>query len=89
MSSVQVDGSTIWETSHPPDSGFGMESGIFIAASDTATFRIENDSPTGDKSVFIDAITIAQIDLDAPLSMVNPSFDDGKCTSDLPFLAII
>lgn len=65
-----------------------MESGIFIAATNTAIFRIENDSPTGDRSVFIDAITIAQIDLDAPLAMINPSFDDGKYSSNLPLLVI-
>ena len=72
---VQVDGQVIWETGHPPDSAFGLETAIFTARINTAVLRIENDSPGGDQSVLIDAITIAQMDLGAALTMANPSFE--------------
>lgn len=52
-----------------------METAIFTARLNTAVLRIENDSPTGDQSVLIDAITIAQMDLGAALTLANPSFE--------------
>ena len=77
---VQVDGNVIWETGHPPDSSFSQESAIFVAAGDTAVLRIENDSPAGDRSVLVDAVTIAVVNLAEPLDMVNPSFEDDTLT---------
>ena len=83
---VQVDGNVIWETGHPPDSAFGEESAIFTARTNTAVLRIENDSPAGDQSVLIDAVTIARMELGAPLTMTNPGFEDDVLTEAYTYM---
>ena len=79
---VLVDGQEVWETNHPPDSGFRMESAVFAARTNTAVLRIENDSPEGDRSVFVDAVTIAQMDLSAPLTLANADFESDDIGAD-------
>eukprot|EP01052_Picozoa_sp_SAG31_P005846 SAG31_NODE_263_length_18841_cov_17.270996_14_plen_177_part_00 len=55
---VKVDSHVVWESTHPED-GFTQYSAVFTAEEETSTLRFENDSPEGDRSVFIDMISIA------------------------------
>eukprot|EP01047_Picozoa_sp_COSAG01_P053935 COSAG01_NODE_5836_length_4004_cov_14.173367_1_plen_1022_part_01 len=57
---IQVDGSTVWRSPVPMPNSFTTYLAVFQANSNgTATIRIENDSPAGDKSIFIDDISLA------------------------------
>ena len=55
---VKIDSAVIWESTHPED-GFTPYSAIFTAIATSATLRFENDSPEGDRSVFIDSVSVA------------------------------
>jgi hypothetical protein len=56
---IQVDGSTVWSSPVPMPDSFTTYSAVFQANSNgTAMIRIENDSPAGDKSIFIDDISL-------------------------------
>jgi hypothetical protein len=55
---VKVDQAVIWESTHPED-GFTQYSAIFTATAETATLRFENDSPEGDRTVFVDSVSVS------------------------------
>ena len=71
---LKVDGTEVWATSHPPDE-FTSFTGVFTAAGETATIRLENDSPGGDKSVFVDAVVLDQIGPSCGLDIANADFE--------------
>ena len=54
---VKVGDDVIWESTHP-ENGFTQYSAIFTATSSHETLKFENDSPEGDRSVFIDTVQI-------------------------------
>ena len=57
---IAVEGTIIWNAPVPMPGAFTAYSATFVDAGDgTATIIIENDSIEGDKSIFIDAISIA------------------------------
>ena len=49
---VKVDGIEVWESTHPADT-FTVYRVAFTATADTGVLRFENDSPSGDRSIFI------------------------------------
>jgi hypothetical protein len=53
---VKVDEATIWETFHPADT-FTEYTASFVAASEVESLRFENDSPVGDKAIFVDSVS--------------------------------
>lgn len=57
MMHVKVDGVVIWESMHPED-GMHPYSAVFTAAAEAVVLRFENDSPEGDRSVFLDSISV-------------------------------
>ena len=54
---VKLDGKPVWHSRHPGDV-FTTYQFAFNASATTATLRFENDSPAGDKSVFIDKVNV-------------------------------
>ena len=56
---VKLGEVTIWEALHPADE-FRDYSALFTATDSTETLRFENDSPEGDRSVFIDAVAVTK-----------------------------
>jgi hypothetical protein len=54
---VKIGNDVIWESTHP-DNGFTNYSAIFTAIHTHATLKFENDSPEGDRSIFIDSVTM-------------------------------
>jgi hypothetical protein len=56
---VNIDGSVIWETRTPEDT-FTGEMATFTATAESHVLAFANDSPTGDKSVFVDEIAVAE-----------------------------
>lgn len=54
---VKINGATEWRTNHPGDK-FTQYVFSFVAKTTSATVRFENDSPKGDKSVFVDDVWI-------------------------------
>jgi uncharacterized membrane protein len=71
---LMVDGTEVWATSHPPDE-FTSFTGVFTAAGETATIRLENDSPAGDKSVFVDAVVLAEAASGGAVDVLNYDFE--------------
>ena len=73
---VTVDGKTVWSAAANAKNGlpdkFGTFKATFTAQGGDATIRFENDSPKGDKSVFLDSVTIAK-----------GGSVGSKCTGDL------
>lgn len=57
MMHVKVDGVVIWESMHPED-GMSPYSAVFTADAEAVVLRFENDSPEGDRSVFIDSVSV-------------------------------
>jgi hypothetical protein len=57
MMHVKIDGVVILESMHPED-GMSWYSAVFTAAAEAAVLRFENDSPEGDRSVFLDSVSI-------------------------------
>ena len=55
---VNVDGAVIWETRTPEDS-FTGEMATFTATAESVVLAFQNDSPNGDKSVFVDEISVS------------------------------
>lgn len=49
---MKVDGVEVWESTHPADV-FTVYRVAFTATADTGVLRFENDSPGGDRSIFI------------------------------------
>ena len=47
-----------WVAGTHPEDGLLPYSAIFTARHETATLRFENDSPEGDRSVFIDSVSV-------------------------------
>jgi hypothetical protein len=68
---VMVDGRSIWETTHPTDV-FVVESAIFVARGSTAMLRFENDSPQGDKTIFLDQVVVTVLQLGSNIAVANP-----------------
>ena len=54
---VVVDGVVVLDSSHPPAT-FQPLTAVFVATSSSAVIRFENDSPDGDNSFFIDAVSV-------------------------------
>ena len=54
---VLVNGLEVWETAHPSGS-FVRYTTTFVAPGTTAKIRFENDSPEGDRSVFVDDVHV-------------------------------
>jgi hypothetical protein len=65
---VTVDGAEIWESTHPAEQ-FARYSAVFAATNTYATIRFENDSPGGDRSIFIDSVAVVQC---ADCALVHP-----------------
>ena len=55
---VVVDGAVVMDSSHPPEA-FQQLTAVFVSQGSSATIRFENDSPDGDNSFFVDAVTVA------------------------------
>lgn len=55
---VFLDDKEIWESTHPGSDKFTRFEVQFTATNTTHMLRFENDSPTGDNSVFLDDITV-------------------------------
>ena len=54
---VVVDGVVVMDSSHPPET-FSHLTAVFVASASSAVVRFENDSPDGDNSFFVDAVTV-------------------------------
>lgn len=54
---VVVDGVVVLDSSHPPET-FSQLTAVFVASASTAVVRFENDSPGGDNSFFVDAVSV-------------------------------
>ena len=57
---VNGDGVMIWETRTPEDT-FTAAQASFTATGDTHVLAFANDSPDGDKSVFVDEVTVVDV----------------------------
>ena len=55
---VTVDGEVVFDYPNPMPDDFTEMTATFVATAETATIRFENDSPDGDKSIFLDDVTI-------------------------------
>jgi len=55
---VTVDGEVVFDYPNPMPDDFTEMTATFVATSSTATIRFENDSPDGDKSIFLDDVTV-------------------------------
>eukprot|EP01050_Picozoa_sp_SAG11_P014519 SAG11_NODE_1798_length_4246_cov_1.709670_6_plen_165_part_00 len=80
---VRIDDNIIWDALHPEDV-FTQYSALFTATASTADLIFENDSPEGDRSVFIDAVTVTAA-LNA-LAIVPPIATSEMQPFDLQFL---
>ena len=58
---VVVDGAVVMDSSHPPEV-FQQLTAVFVSQGSTAMIRFENDSPDGDNSFFVDAISVTPAD---------------------------
>eukprot|EP01046_Picozoa_sp_COSAG06_P004212 COSAG06_NODE_174_length_21223_cov_8.836158_13_plen_701_part_00 len=82
---VKISGAVIWESTHPED-GFTSYSAIFTATTAAATLRFENDSPEGDRTVFIDSVSVsATVNT---LSVVLPSSSADTQPFDFQLVAV-
>ena len=70
-----VDGAVIWEGVSPPDA-FEETTAVFKASGASAVIRVENDSPGGDKSIFVDRFQMTWVKAGAAVELANPSFDE-------------
>eukprot|EP01046_Picozoa_sp_COSAG06_P079456 COSAG06_NODE_26895_length_605_cov_0.916996_1_plen_165_part_01 len=52
---LNVDGTAIWESNHPEDE-FTAKTATFTATTASHNLAFANDSPNGDKSVFVDEV---------------------------------
>jgi hypothetical protein len=72
---VAVNGQTVWTSPVPLPDNFSPYSSVFQAtAQGIAVIRVENDSPVGDKSIFIDDVSFRPIPCRAA-TLTNPSFE--------------
>lgn len=53
---VKIDDVVIWESTHP-ENGFSQYSAIFTAKHSHSVLKFENDSPEGDRSMFVDSVS--------------------------------
>lgn len=83
MMHVKVDGVVIWESMHPED-GLNLYSAVFTAAAEAVTLRFENDSPEGDRSVFLDSVSVSATA--NGLSVVLPDSSSEKQLFDFQLL---
>ena len=81
---VKIDDAVIWESTHPED-GFTAYSAIFTAVGASASLRFENDSPEGDRSVFLDSVSVFATT--NALSVVLPSSSADTQPFDFQFLS--
>ena len=81
---VKVDGIVIWESTHPEDS-FNELSAVFTATTTAPTLKFENDSPEGDRSIFIDNIRVS-VAMNA-LSVVLPTSSADSQPFDFDLLS--
>ena len=70
--SVTVDGVAIYETNHPED-GFNPVVASFTAYAETHEIAFVNDSPGGDKSVFVDEVSVTAAVVAPPPQMCDGS----------------
>jgi hypothetical protein len=64
---VKIDGEVIWESTHPED-GFQQYQAVFTKKPDSTltagqgldavTLQFENDSPEGDRTIFVDSVSV-------------------------------
>ena len=57
---VSIDGDPIWESNHPPDTFTAVEA-AFTATATSHVLAFANDSPDGDKSVFVDEVSVVAV----------------------------
>jgi hypothetical protein len=84
-----INGNSEWETTHPADV-FVAEAFMFTSQGRSATLRLQNDSPTAACTVFIDGISVNQVEKDKATNIRNPGFEiawdrDSHC--DYPDVA--
>ena len=72
---VKVDGREVWESTHPGEA-FAVYLVAFPAESETAVLRFENDSPEGERSIFIDDVSVRFC------SSCVPTIDLSTCVVD-------
>ena len=78
---IKVHGNTIWSSPVPMPAVFTNYSAIFKAdGHGKAMVRLQNDSPNGDKTVFIDDITITPSTCDTPGALTNADFSRDAVT---------
>ena len=80
---VKIDNNVIWESTHPDD-GFNAYSAIFTATRTRSMLTFENDSPEGDRSIFIDGVSITQTR--NAVSVILPSSSADKQPFDFQLL---
>eukprot|EP00929_Paragymnodinium_shiwhaense_P002030 TRINITY_DN102229_c0_g1_i1.p1 TRINITY_DN102229_c0_g1~~TRINITY_DN102229_c0_g1_i1.p1 ORF type:complete len:420 (-),score=68.79 TRINITY_DN102229_c0_g1_i1:3-1262(-) len=76
---VTVGGTTIAEFS-PTSSSFSRTTVSFMATGESATIKFENASPPGDKTVFVDDISVAGVDVPCE-PLAQPTYDNKKCST--------
>ena len=74
----------IWESIHPED-GLTPYSAVFTARGETVVLRFENDSPEGDRSVFLDSVSVTATA--NGLSVVLPSSSSEMQPFDFQLLS--
>jgi hypothetical protein len=72
---IKVDNHVVWESNHPADTFTPYGVG-FVAKTSSSTIQIENNSPDGDRTIFIDEIQVIPVRMGAPVQLQNPGFDD-------------
>jgi hypothetical protein len=85
--SVNIDGSPIFVTAHPEDA-FTPTTADFTATSDTHVLAFVNDSPGGDKSVFVDEVTVSST-VGQPTGSGSPGDLDGDGNVDVADLLLL
>ena len=78
---IKVDNHVVWLSTHSADR-FEPYGVAFVPRASQVTLTIENDSPVGDRTIFIDNVQVIPVRLGAPLQLSNPSFDRTIVTED-------
>ena len=81
LMAVIVNGTPLIDALDPFDTGFRRHTYQFTAAGPTAEIRFVNRSPPGDRSVFVDDVTVCRVGSAAGVDVTTAQSSQAMCAA--------